>query len=743
MAKFSNSSGSLYLNVYIEPSTQNIANNTTLVNWRMTVSRTGAYYTYNENGDSTLSLDLNGGRVHTSNPRWRTSGEEFQMASGSTTVGHNADGTKSFSFSATFNPNNGLHGVITVSGSISLATIPRSSSVSVGAGTIGSAVTININRQSSNFKHTIRYAWGNKSGTIASNVDTSTTWTIPLDFANDIPNSTSGTGTIYVDTYSGSTKTGTQSTTLTASVPESIKPSFAGVTLTDLNTAVRSMLTGNNFLQIISNIQVTFNGASGSYGSSITGYKAEIVGKNQATDSNGGNLGMMNFNGSETIRASVVDSRGRWSDTKDVTINVIEYFAPILSFSALRTRETPNIIQIVRNAKIAPITLYGSQKNIMTLSFKVAPLGSTTMTQLATENSSFTLSERSTVRYGKDANWFYKTFDAGTYTATNATFGGDPYPTIVKVAELVDGFSTYTADNGPASGSWTTIASLTNSPANLAGDYPANKSFAIIGTLSDKFTSVEFSATVATESVVMSYDKDGRVGIGKVVEQGKAGSLDIAGDIYAGGKQIQQHQLTQNDGYAISAKGDWNNYIDTGFYYGEYMTNQPPFPGQNEWKYVKVTKHNDDWVLQEAIDFNGAVSCYRVKLSNVWQPWKEYVTTVHPMLQEKPLRTITQGMPYGQQATITRKDNLVTITLTRRITNIDVFEYREMLETIPMGYRPTAEVHMIIVPNSGATTKVPSVLHLASDGKIRFTNGTSGQNVYTGTVTYITDNPYP
>ncbi|HEM4519233.1 TPA: hypothetical protein U1Z19_002204, partial [Streptococcus suis] len=174
MAKFSNASGSLYLNVYIEPGAQNIAANTTVVNWRITVSRTGAYLTRNEQGDSTLSLDINGGRVHTSNPRWRTSGEEFLMASGSTTVGHNADGTKSFPFSATFNPNNGLHGVITVSGNIGLATIPRSSSVSVGIGTIGSALTININRQSSSFKHTVRYVWGNKSETIATNVDTST-----------------------------------------------------------------------------------------------------------------------------------------------------------------------------------------------------------------------------------------------------------------------------------------------------------------------------------------------------------------------------------------------------------------------------------------------------------------------------------------------------------------------------------------------------------------------------------------
>ncbi|HFI0618762.1 TPA: DUF859 family phage minor structural protein [Streptococcus suis] len=565
MAKFSNASGSLYLNVYIEPGAQNIAANTTVVNWRITVSRIGAYLTRNEQGDSTLSLDIDGGRVHTSNPRWRTSGEEFLMTSGSTTVGHNADGTKSFPFSATFNPNNGLHGVITVSGNIGLATIPRSSSVSVGVGTIGSAITININRQSSSFKHTVRYAWGNKTGTIATNVDISATWTIPNDFANDIPNSTSGTGTIYVDTYSGSTKTGTQSTTLTASVPTSMKPTFSSVTLTETNGVARGLLSGNNFLQIISNIQVTFNGGAGSYGSTITGYKAEIVNKNQVTNSNGGTLGIMNFNGSATIRASVVDSRGRQSDTRDITINVIEYFAPILSFTALRTRETPNIIQIIRNAKIAPIMLSGSQKNLMTLTFKVAPLGS----------------------------------------------------------------SSYIADNGSATGTYTTQHTLTNSAANMAGNYPANKSFTIIGTLSDKFTSVEFSATVATESVVMSYDKNGRVGIGKVVEQGKAGSLDVAGDIYAGNKLIQQHQVTQNNGVAIDLKssGDWNTITMTGFYMGYNLLNQPTFYGMHGWKYIRVTRRLEAYVLQEAIDFNGAVSCFRVKLNNVWQPWKKVVTT--------------------------------------------------------------------------------------------------------------------
>ncbi|NQI29190.1 hypothetical protein HO611_11065 [Streptococcus suis] len=686
MAKFSNASGSLYLNVYIEPGAQNIAANTTVVNWRITVSRTGAYLTRNEQGDSTLSLDINGGRVHTSNPRWRTSGEEFLMASGSTTVGHNADGTKSFPFSATFNPNNGLHGVITVSGNIGLATIPRSSSVSVGIGTIGNALTININRQSSSFKHTVRYAWGNKQGTIASNVDTSTTWTIPLDFANNIPNATSGTGTIFVDTYSGSTKTGTQQVAFTANVPTSMKPTFSGVTLTDTNGVARGLLSGNNFLQIISNIQVNFNGASGSYSSSITGYKAEVVNRNLVTNSNGGTLGMMNFNGSTTIRASVVDSRGRWSDTRDVTINVIEYFAPILSFTAQRTRQTPNIIQIVRNAKIAPITLSGIQKNIMTLTFKVAPLGSTS----------------------------------------------------------------YTADNGSASGSWTTQHTLSNSAANMAGNYPANKSFTIIGTLSDKFTSVEFSATVATESVVMSYDKDGRVGVGKIAENGPAGSLDVAGNIYAGGKQIQQYQLTNVEGNTIYAYNtDVNTHVNNGTRWINPGCANSPFPSNYGW--IETYRATTD-IFQIARSWSGGWKVYRrhagnYKSSNgsaTWYPWVEITPqTNHPMLQEKPLKTLTMGFPYGMKANLVRKGDVVTISLIRNIYSVDSFEHAVMQEKIPAGYRPVVDVHMTVNTNVSQFTKSPNILHFAPDGTIRMTSNTVGGHVMTGTITYITNDPYP
>ena len=583
MAKFSNSSGSLYLNVYVEQGSQSITANTSTVNWRMTVSRTGAYYTYNHQGDSTLSLNLDGSNVHYSYPTWETSGEEYTLASGSSTISHNADGTKTLPISCTFNPNNGLHGTITVSASLSLTTIPRSSSVSVSAGVIGSSVTININRQSSSFKHTVRYVWAGKSGTIATNVDTSTTWTIPLDFANDIPNSASGTGTVYVDTYSGNTKTGTQSTTLTASVPANVKPTFSGITLSDLNSAAQNLIpSGNTFIQVISNIKVAFNGAVGSYGSSITGYYAEIVGKNQSTSSNGGSLGIMNYHGIIKIRASVSDSRGRWSDTREVSVTVLEYFAPALSFSIARTGSTSSTLTVTRNAKIAPLTVAGSQKNSMRLTFKVARLG------------------------------------------TNS----------------------YTVDNGPATGSWTSISNLVNSQANLAGNYLANQSWVVIGTLEDKFTRSDFMVNVATESVVLSYDRSG-VGVNKIRERG---ALDVKGDIYANDQPIQQYQLTNNNGGPLWFDGRPNvtnvNLLDRpGQYYIDITARGNP---NGQWghlfHYSNYGKNDGDY--KEAIQLfygnNGQVYFRHHRWSKTvddWENWIEYVS-------KNDMQKYTQGTPW-------------------------------------------------------------------------------------------------
>jgi orf22 len=563
MPRFSNSSNSLYLNVYIDEVSTDVSANTSTINWQLTVSRYTYYHTFNKQGDSTLSLTLDGQNVHSSNPVWEVWDGEVTLASGSSTISHNADGTKKLPISCTFNPNNGLHGTITVSASLSLTTIPRSSSVSVSPGVIGSSVTININRQSSSFKHTVRYSWAGKSGTIAMNVDTSTSWAIPLDFANDIPNSASGTGTIYVDTYSGNTKTGTQSTTLTASVPANVKPTFSGVTLSDLNGAAQNLIpNGNMFIQVISNIKVAFNGAVGSYGSSITGYYAEIVGKNQSTSSNGGSLGIMNYHGTIKIRASVSDSRGRWSDAREVSVTVLEYFAPALSFSIARTGSTSSTLTATRNAKVASLTVSGSQKNSMSLTFKVARLGTTN----------------------------------------------------------------FQVDTGPATGSWTSISNLVNSQANLAGNYLANQSWVVIATLEDKFTRTEFMVNVATESVVLSYDRSG-VGINKIRERG---ALDVKGDVYVNDKPIQQYRMTDNNGGLSRGSAQWDDIwnkqgTEFGWRNGKYADN----PTGNDWGLYQ-NFWLDSW---KGVQFFTGITSNRFffrtyNSGNRWAPtqWKEIAT---------------------------------------------------------------------------------------------------------------------
>ena len=561
MAEFwSNNDRGYRIRLWLDQVSQNIGNNSSQV--RVRLALLSANYSFNSYSVSAF-VDVNGQRLNWSGSPSVGYNATTWLIDQTITVGHNADGTKSFNFAARFNGAGGWSpGTLSLgTGTFTLTTIPRMSTASVGNCVIGSNVTISINRQNDSFTHTVRYAWGDKSGTIATNVGTSCTWSIPMDFANNIPNATSGTGTIYVDTYSGSTLTGTKPTNFTASLPDSIKPSFSGLTLTDTNAQVKALMSGNNFVQVLSNVQVNFNGQKGAYGSSITGYKAELVGKKQVTNSNGGTLGIMNFNGSATIRASVFDSRGRQSDTKDMTINVLEYFAPALSFSVARSGSTSSTFTITRNAKIAPLMISNSQKNVMTLTFRVAKLG-----------------------------------------ATN-----------------------FSSDSGPASGSWTTMASLTNSQANLSSYYGADSSWQVIGTLSDKFTSTEFTVTVPTESVVFSYDRSG-VGVNKIRERG---ALDVNGDIYANDNPIQQYRMTSNVGGGISVPAsfekDLNNILTPGIWQIGADFNNNPLGAFCILECYKL--HTSNECIQRVTSTTGFMAIREYGLDNAWRPWRYVAQT--------------------------------------------------------------------------------------------------------------------
>ena len=652
MAEFwSNNDRSYYLGLWVDQVSQNISDNSSQV--RVRLALTNGAHTFSDY-DCSASVTVDGQTLSWSGrPSMLSQNSSIMLIDRTVTIRHENDGRKSFSLSATFSGGGGWSpGTLTISSnSFTLSTIPRSSSVKVGAGVIGSAITININRQNPSFKHTVRYKWAGKSGTIASNVDTSAIWSIPLDFANDIPNSTSGTGTIFVDTYSGSSKTGTQSTTFTASVPGNIKPTFSGVTLSDVNGAAQNLIpNGNTFIQVISNIKVSFNGAKGTYGSSITGYRAEIVGKNQATSSNGGSLGIMNYNGTIKIRASVSDSRGRWSDTREVSVTVLEYFAPALSFSIARTGSTSSTLTVTRNAKIAPLTISGSQKNTMTLTFKVARLG------------------------------------------TNA----------------------FTVDNGQATGTWSSISSLVNSQANLAGNYLANQSWVVIGILEDKFTRTEFMVNVATESVVFSYDRSG-VGVNKIRERG---ALDVKGDIFANDNPIQQYKLINNDGGLNRGSAQWDDVwnkqgTEFGWRSGKYADN----PTGNDWGLFQ-NYWLDSWKgVQFFTGLNSKRLFFRTYNNNTeWKPsqWKEVATKDD--IQSHTQGTDWQNLPlqngwqrHQQHNDVQNSKSFDGVVFLRGVVTKGKTAYGTVIAQLPVGFRPLHSTYVFAL-NDDFTVAVLCVL---------------------------------
>lgn len=405
--------------------------------------------------DKLLSLDIGGIREDARVDMSISQGQTKALWAKDYRVNHNPDGTKSITISATLHADVSNYGSATASFSLPLPNIPRASIGSSANGIFGQPITLNISRHSDAFKHAIWVKFGGYDKKITGdNVDTSFTWIPEMSMINEIPNASSGYGTLTYITYNNGREIGRNTQPVTLSVPDNIKPTLTGFTLTDTNTAAASVVPGEQaFIQILSNIKVNFGQATGSYGSTITGYYAEIVGKNQSTTTQGGSLGIMNYIGNVTIRARVTDSRGRTSNAIERTVNILEYFAPILSISATRSGAQSSTLTITRNAKVAPLTVGGVQKNQMKLTFKVAKFGS----------------------------------------------------------------DDYRVDTGSASGIWTTVSSLVNSNANLQGEYAANSSWMVLGVLEDKFTRTEFAVNVATESVVMSYGKD-RIGFGKIAE---------------------------------------------------------------------------------------------------------------------------------------------------------------------------------------------------------------------------------
>ncbi len=303
-------------------SSQSVEKNTSTISWTLKGSGSASGYVMS----GAFKAVINGVTVYTSEPRIELR-NTTTVASGTATIAHNSDGTKSFSLSCEA----GIYTYAvsaTASGTHTLTTIPRASTISATNVNMGSASTITITRASSSFTHTLTYSFGNATGTIATKTtSTSVSWTPSLTLANQIPNAVSGKCTITCKTYSGTTEVGSKTCTMTLTVPSSVKPTITSLTASRVDGTVPT--SWEIYVQSKSKATLTINGAAGAYGSTISSYS--ITGGGYSSTASSFTTGFLNTSGTITFTASVTDSRGRVSANATVTISVVAYSAPSFS----------------------------------------------------------------------------------------------------------------------------------------------------------------------------------------------------------------------------------------------------------------------------------------------------------------------------------------------------------------------------------------------------------------------------
>ena len=216
-----------------------------------------------------------------------------------------------------------------------LPTDPAASIVSVQNGTMGQNVTISLTRYDASFTHTLKYSFGALVGTITTGLQANTyTWTIPIDFAYQVPNATSGIGTITLTTFSGTTVIGSTTATFTATVPSSILPTISAVLISEAVSGIYAQFGG--YIQSKSKLNVNTT-AAGAYNSTLMAIDVTVEGVKYS----GSTITTNAISGSGTISISILvtDSRGRTASAVR-SVTVIAYVRPTISgFTAYRANE--------------------------------------------------------------------------------------------------------------------------------------------------------------------------------------------------------------------------------------------------------------------------------------------------------------------------------------------------------------------------------------------------------------------
>lgn len=310
-ANFSGTNGShFFLDIY-QDNSQSIDGNASAIRYYAYVGAVGGY----RGSGSSSPVRINGQIV----------GYFSSISANSNTligyldviVNHDDEGKASASYTASADTNWSL-GDASISGLFTLPTIPRADRVTAPTTVyVEKTYTITTTQNSGSFTHTIKYSCGNVSGTIATGVDSSCSWTLPKELYQTFPNSSYAQGKYICETYSGSKLIGTTETTFYVYADRDLsRPTHTF----EYNTtdSVSSTLTGSSkgIIKGISDISYTITG-NPKYGASIQNYYLSTA-KNYPEVSNSGTIKNVTSN---KYYVSVRDTRGLYSVQTEQTLS--------------------------------------------------------------------------------------------------------------------------------------------------------------------------------------------------------------------------------------------------------------------------------------------------------------------------------------------------------------------------------------------------------------------------------------
>ena len=325
-----------YISLELSESNVNTANNTSVVTANLYYYGNGVSWS-NDRQPYSIIID---GTAYSGRSSFSTSTSAQLLGTASKTVTHNDNGAKTVSVSASFATDVSL-GTLTTSRNITLTTISRLSSLSVGNGTLGIAQTLTISEPTSSNNHKITYTCGSIEGYIlgsASETSTSNSvsWTPPVPLAKQNTKGTSVAATITLYTYNGNgVYVGSKSYSITLAIPEKVKP-----TLTiDVSDPTGYKDTYGNYVQGKSKIKVIPT-AKIAQGASIVEYEYVVGGTQYKGDTV--ETSAISQSGSITVKVKATDTRGRYAEVEQI-VTVLAYSAPSLEITRVERTDSSGV----------------------------------------------------------------------------------------------------------------------------------------------------------------------------------------------------------------------------------------------------------------------------------------------------------------------------------------------------------------------------------------------------------------